>query len=310
MADIEINPYIERILKERMNAEYQYDDISGFPYVSNVIYNHCSSLYENAVANASDSRPDNERSRYYRKQLSDGTWMRLRVGNHQPNMRQTYNVFLENKFPTTNQYGNICIMFYGKREELGSSWKVKDEIVKVNRSIIDRMHGFQHMTYYYLPGLIKDADAHFFNDAIDEWFDGDGLSPFDNKVPDIRVRYKPNKNSRTLDVLLNACAGYTVATISFEAHTTNEVFIGTSDGLINSNKIKMSDAVIVDDYGNKVGTGAFYYQEKEMYVNLHTKEFTKVLSQEEIDAQEFEKKYKKMDEEYQRILREWMNSQY
>lgn len=309
MADIQINPYIENILKERMKAEYKYEGISGFPYISSVIYNHCASLYENAVASSNDNRPDSERSRYYRKQLQDGTWMRLRVGNHQPNMRQTYRTFLENKFPTTNPYGNICIMFYGSREEYGSSWKVKDEVVKVNRNIIDRMNSFQHITYYYLPGLVKDSDAHLFNDAIDEWFSGNGNERLDNKIPDIRVRYQPNKRERIKDVMTNACVGYTVATISFEAYNANEMFVGV-DSLNHPEKIKMADAIIVDDYRNEVGKGAFYYQENEIYLNSHTKIFNKAMSQEELDAQDFEEKYKKMDEEYQKTLREWMNSQY
>ena len=308
MADILINENIESILKERMHAEYKYDGISGFPFITNVIREHCSELYDTAEANPSDGRPIEERSMYYRKQLPDGTWMRIRVGNHQPNMYQTYRNFLEDKYPTTNPYGNICLMFYGSREQQGSSWKVNDQTVRVSEDIIEHMNAFQHITFYYLPGLIRDTDAHLFNDAIDEWFSNDGNKKLDNKIPDMRVRYKPNKNAAFKDVMTNACIGYAVATISFEVivRHINETFVGLKG---NPNKIKMADAVIVNRYGAEIGTGAFYYQEKEIYLNTHSKFFDKVLSQEELDAIEFEKKYMNMDEAYQRTLREWINSQ-
>lgn len=275
-----------------------------------------------------DARANTE-SVYYKMEPNGLLQNFMRIANHAPTVKQMFGNDHQT-FPSTEENGNITIYIYDKNIDIANQNahpnnpnKISDYLnpkyrtEKISANKFRRLENlyqkdsngnivFNYTMYIFeVTKLINDNLDSFNQPAVNSigeeaynWFMANGVNEL-IITDDSRVALK--------DIV--RCQGIVRdgSVNEFSSYSKNIDF-------------KMGNLILVDDNGKEVGKKeVILHIEKissylledfmKLYGNPVSKFFDKVLSQEELDAIEFEKKYKNMDEAYQRTLREWINSQ-
>lgn len=194
----EIRSHIQSQIGEREKYEYRNTNSVATQYITTEIKNYFESIGGYTIADA-ETVHLSVKSRYYRKQLSDGTWMCARISNHDPDLLRTYVQYTSDKIPSSKEHSNISFVFYGMNEK-SLKWAIKtddDNIAKiaVYQDIIERFHDFVYTTLYYTPGLILNEDINPLCKAIETWFSGNGDIEYENPLPN-RIYDRDSNNSK------------------------------------------------------------------------------------------------------------------
>ena len=136
-------------------------------------------LSKNSWSFTSQEQYDKEFERhslYLTKQLEDGKWMTLRIGDHTPNTGDYYK-YRRMYEPSAQDNANLCIMLHGDREqEAGLSYSFRfrpetsDPCITVRDEDFQCYQPFYYTIAHFIPGLIDDNGKKL-SDEINKWFD-------------------------------------------------------------------------------------------------------------------------------------------
>lgn len=174
--------------------------------------------YAEGNANNTNNRADNEYSNYYRKQLSDGKWMCLRISDHSPDIYKTYLQFTRQLIPSSNPFANICLMFYGNKEQHSGrkmSFKITDKLPRliVTEEELEMFRDFDYTIYHFIPGMIEENEIQKMVESINTWFSGDGNVEYINPLSNKEFIIGYNNNNRPIIRELNALGNVVNATV-------------------------------------------------------------------------------------------------
>lgn len=333
----------------KLNAEYSNDsDFRGFPYISEKLHSYLKDKYLTAEAHhknddGSDKTSDElERlSHYYRKELTDGTWMSLRIADHEPNFKQTFLSYTRELVPSNNKYANICLMFRGTKEteqdrkrgiKKRTSTSPREYILYISNNEMKKYKPFRYIIYKFIPGLIYNSDVPSLYQAITTWFSKNGKQEFSNPLPTKPYRYI--KDDVVKEELMNPLdkifttrieirnksirernkrkAEALNAQINIESSSENESMVTVLGGK-QLKQYKIADIVIMDDeMKNQIGTA-------ELVLIIESVKFDIVGPRPEIKKSDDntirnnieiidDEELRRLTEDYYNVMREWINS--
>ncbi len=191
-----------------------------FQRINRGIKDAISSNYRYAEGNANNTnnKAADEYSNYYRKQLSDEKWMCLRISDHSPDIYKTYLQFTRQLIPSSNPFANICLMFYGNKEQHSGrkmSFKITDKLPRliVKEEELRLFHDFNYTIYHFIPGMIEEDEIQKMVESINTWFSGDGNVEYRNLLNNKEFVIGYNNNNKPIIRELNAVGNIINATV-------------------------------------------------------------------------------------------------
>ena len=235
---------------------------SGIDYP--MIREYLKEMFENyvdRVSNGEEKSVPGYNSMYYRMQLSDDKWMCMRVADHDVDIYKTYYQYTRDLIPSTNEYANICMLFYSVLNANANTkkytFKENDRVpyIEMKQSDFEKFKPFIYTVYHYINELIQKEDLKLLAISLKTWFDNKGTVEFENPLPD-RTYQITKKKADILNPLSQVMYGTVKIRLKTKQNELDEKNIFVEG---NIDDILVANVNIVDESGNVIKTGELVY---------------------------------------------------